>query len=170
MCGIAGEIRRDGRVDHGRFARMLSTLEERGPDGHGVRLLDDGRVVLVETSGAIDVGPLDRRAHTIMDLKCPGSGESHRNLWTNLDHLGPGDEVKFVVRDRADWEWAAAAIRERGLDLRVRAGTLRALLVSPVWGEVDLEALADWVLASGLPVRYQVQLHKVIWGPQRSGV
>ncbi len=134
------------------------------------RLLDDGRVVLVETSGSVNVEPLDRRAHTIMDLKCPGSGESHRNLWSNLDHLGAGDEVKFVVKDRGDWDWTEAVIRERGLDARVRAGTLAALLVSPVWGDVDLGELAEWVLASGLPVRYQVQLHKLIWGAERTGV
>lgn len=134
------------------------------------RLLDEGLTVLVETSGAIDLGPLDRRAHTIMDLKCPGSGESHRNLWSNLDHVGPGDEIKFVVADEADWQWADRTIRERGLDARVRRGELSALLVSPVWGKVDLDQLADWVLSSRLPVRFQIQLHKLIWGPERKGV
>jgi len=134
------------------------------------RLLDDGFTVLVETSGAFDVAPLDPRAHRIMDLKCPGSGESERNLWSNLAHLTARDEVKFVVKDRADWDWTARTISDRGLAERVRAGTLRALLVSPVWGEVDLEALASWVLESGLPIRYQVQLHKLIWGAQRTGV
>ena len=134
------------------------------------RLLDDGYTVLVETSGAFNVEPLDRRAHVIMDLKCPGSGETMRNLYQNLDHLGARDEVKFVIKDRADWEWTEAAIREHGLDRRVREGTLNALLVSPVWGDVDLEALAGWVLASRLPVRYQVQLHKLIWGAERTGV
>jgi 7-carboxy-7-deazaguanine synthase len=134
------------------------------------RLLDDGFTVLVETSGAFDVAPLDPRAHRIMDLKCPGSGESERNLWSNLAHLTARDEVKFVVKDRADWEWTARAIAENGLDARVRAGTLRALLVSPVWGEVDLEALAGWILQSGLPVRFQLQMHKLIWGPERTGV
>jgi 7-carboxy-7-deazaguanine synthase len=134
------------------------------------RLLDAGYTVLVETSGAIDVAPLDARAHKIMDLKCPGSGESHRNLWSNLDHLGAGDEVKFVVKDEDDWRWAERAIREHRLDERVRRGELAALLVSPVWDDIDLEALAGWVLASGLPVRLQVQLHKLIWGAERTGV
>ncbi|HUF27375.1 MAG TPA: radical SAM protein [Gemmatimonadaceae bacterium] len=134
------------------------------------RLLDDGRTVLIETSGAIDVSALDPRAHRIMDLKCPGSGESHRNLWSNLDHLTARDEVKFVVKDRADWDWTAATIRERGLDERVRSGTLGALLVSPVWGDLHLRDLADWVLASGLPIRYQLQLHKLIWGANVPGV
>ena len=113
---------------------------------------------------------MDARAHKIMDLKCPGSGESGRNLWANLDHLGPGDEVKFVVKDRIDYEWTRDTIRERGLDRRVADGSLKALLVSPVWGDVDLEALAGWILEDALPVRYQVQLHKLIWGPERTGV
>ena len=134
------------------------------------RLLDDGFTVLVETSGAFDVAGLDPRAHRIMDLKCPGSGESERNLWANLDRLTARDEIKFVVKDRADWDWTARTIVDHGLDERVRAGTLRALLVSPVWGEVDLEALAGWILESGLPVRFQVQLHKLIWGAARTGV
>src|SRR5690606_35703612 len=101
-------------------------------------LLDRGYTVLVETSGAIDVAPLDPRVHKIMDLKCPGSGESHRNLWSNLDHLTGRDEVKFVVKDRADYEWARAAIREHRLDDRIRDGSLRALLFSPVWDAIDL--------------------------------
>jgi 7-carboxy-7-deazaguanine synthase len=134
------------------------------------RLLADGYTVLVETSGAFDVSPLDDRVHTIMDLKCPGSGENARNLWTNLDHLDGRDEIKFVVKDRADYEWARDAIRERGLDTRLTEGTLRALLISPVWGDVDLEELAGWILADGLPVRFQLQTHKLIWGADRKGV
>jgi 7-carboxy-7-deazaguanine synthase len=134
------------------------------------RLLDEGFTVLVETSGAFDVAPLDPRAHKIMDLKCPGSGESARNLWANLDHLTGRDEVKFVVKDRADYEWTRDVIRTRGLDRRVGDGSLRALLISPVWGEVDLEALSSWILEDRLPVRFQIQLHKLIWGPTRTGV
>jgi len=134
------------------------------------RLLADGYTVLVETSGAFDVAPLDDRVHVIMDLKCPGSGESHRNRWENLDHLDAGDEVKFVVKDEADWLWTRDTIAERGLDARVREGSLGALLVSPVFGEVDLEALAGWTLESGLPVRFQTQLHKLIWDPEAEGV
>jgi 7-carboxy-7-deazaguanine synthase len=133
-------------------------------------LLDAGYTVLVETSGAVDVAPLDTRAHKIMDLKCPGSGEGHRNLWENLRHLTKRDEVKFVVRDRADWDWVAEVVRERQLDRRVHEGSLKALLISPVWGEIDLEQLAAWMLASGLPVRLQVQLHKLIWGAEARGV
>jgi len=134
------------------------------------RLLSAGYTVLVETSGAFDVAPLDPRVHKIMDLKCPGSGESHRNLWSNLDHLTGRDEVKLVVASRSDYEWARETIAARGLDERVREGRLRAVLVSPVWGELDPEALAGWILEDGLPVRYQLQLHKLIWGPERTGV
>jgi 7-carboxy-7-deazaguanine synthase len=134
------------------------------------RLLDTGYTVLVETSGAVDVSPLDPRAHKIMDLKCPASGEAARNLWSNLDHLTARDEVKFVINDRSDWEWSCEVIREQRLDARLREGTLRALLVSPVWGGLDLEAFASWVLESGLPVRMQIQLHKLIWGPDAKGV
>jgi 7-carboxy-7-deazaguanine synthase len=134
------------------------------------RLLAEGYTVLVETSGAIDVSSLDRRVHKIMDLKCPGSGESDRNLWENLRHLTERDEVKFVVSDRADYEWARETIRRRGLDRRVQEGSLRALLMSPVWGAIDLEAFAGWILEDGLAVRFQVQLHKLIWGHERQGV
>lgn len=134
------------------------------------RLLDEGYAVLVETSGAFDVSDLDERVHKIMDLKCPGSGEAERNRWENLEHLTGRDEVKFVIRDRRDYEWARDAIRERGLDERVAAGELRALLASPVWGAMDMEELAGWILEDGLPVRFQTQLHKHIWGAERKGV
>lgn len=134
------------------------------------QLLDRGYTVLVETSGAIDVASLDPRAHRIMDLKCPGSGEESRNLWSNLDHLSARDEIKFVIKDRIDYEWARAVIREHGLDQRVISGRLRALLISPVWDSVEFRELAEWVLTDQLPVRYQIQLHKVIWGANVPGV
>src|SRR5271170_2413669 len=122
-------------------------------------LCDAGRTVLVETSGEADVSRVDRRVHKIMDLKAPGSGESHRNRWSNLEHLGPRDEIKFVLADRADYEWMRATLRERGLEAR---GV--ALLASTVWGKLSPKSLVDWVLEDGLPVRVQVQLHKIIWG------
>jgi len=134
------------------------------------RLLDAGFTVLIETSGAVTIEPRDPRAHVIMDLKCPGSGEVDKNLWANLDHLLPHDEVKFVVADRADFDWMCDTIRERALDAAVHDGTLRALLVSPVWNEVDLEALASWILESDLPLRFQTQIHKTIWGAEKMGV
>lgn len=133
-------------------------------------LLDRGFTVLVETSGAVDVAPLDPRAHKIMDLKCPGSGEESKNLWSNLYHLTALDEVKFVVKDRTDYEWAREVIRTKGLDERLREGKLKALLISPVWGETNLQSLAGWILDDHLPVRMQLQLHKFIWDPQARGV
>ncbi len=133
-------------------------------------LLEKGYTVLVETSGAFDVSPLDERVHVIMDLKCPGSGESSRNRWENLEQLDARDEVKFVIADRADYEWARDTIRDRGLDERVKAGQLRALLMSPVWGAVEWEELAGWILEDGLPVRFQLQLHKLVWGAETTGV
>jgi 7-carboxy-7-deazaguanine synthase len=134
------------------------------------RLLDEGFTVLVETSGAVDVAALDPRAHRIMDLKCPGSGEESRNMWSNLDHLTARDEIKFVVADRRDYEWTRDVIRGRGLAERVERGELRALLVSPVWDSMDFRQLADWILEDRLPVRYQIQLHKIIWGTNVPGV
>lgn len=133
-------------------------------------LLDRGFTVLVETSGAMDVAPLDPRAHKIMDLKCPGSGEDSRNLWGNLDHLTSRDEVKFVVKDRTDYEWARGIIRRKALDRRVREGGLNALLLSPVWEEMDLRRLAEWIMEDHLPARLQLQLHKLIWDPEARGV
>jgi 7-carboxy-7-deazaguanine synthase len=133
-------------------------------------LADKGYTVLIETSGAFDISPLDPRVHRIMDLKCPGSGESERNLWSNLDHLGPADEVKFVVADREDYVWARETIRDRGLDLAVREGRLGALLISPVWNDLDREQLAGWILDDRLPARFQLQLHKLIYGADRIGV
>lgn len=134
------------------------------------RLLEKGFTVLVETSGAFDVSPLDERVHVIMDLKCPGSGESSKNLWSNLDHLDARDEIKFVIRDRGDYEWARDVVRERGLDHQLEEGTLRAVLFSPVWGDLSFADLAAWILEDRLPVRYQVQLHKIVWGPDVPGV
>jgi 7-carboxy-7-deazaguanine synthase len=134
------------------------------------QLLDKGFTVLVETSGAFDVAPLDPRAHRIMDLKCPGSGESGRNLWDNLDHLTNRDEIKFVVLDRTDYEWARITISEHGLESRLENGTLGGLLMSPVWGTCDITDLAGWILEDRLPVRLQTQLHKHIWEPDARGV
>ena len=145
-------------------------LVQKGASSLAVRLLEEGYTVLLETSGALDVSIVDPRVHKIMDLKCPASGESHRNRWENLDHLSERDEVKFVVADPDDLEWALTVVRERGLDRRIAAGTLKAILVSPVWGHENVEGLAEQVLATGLPIRVQTQLHKWIWGPDRPGV
>ena len=136
------------------------------------KLLEEGFTVLIETSGSEDISSLDPSAHVIMDLKCPGSGESSRNRWDNLPHLNDRDEVKFVLSDRTDYEWSRSVIHERSLDARVNEGSLRALLMSAVWGSTgpSLEELAKWILEDGLPVRLQTQLHKHIWEPTRRGV
>jgi 7-carboxy-7-deazaguanine synthase len=128
-------------------------------------LCDQGRTVLVETSGEADVSRVDPRVHKIMDLKAPGSGECHRNRWSNLEHLSARDEIKFVLADRIDYEWMRSTIRERGLG---ELGT--KLLASCVWGKLAPRELIAWVLQDGLPVRVQVQLHKVIWGAEAQGV
>jgi 7-carboxy-7-deazaguanine synthase len=128
-------------------------------------LCDAGRTVLLETSGEADVSRVDPRVHKIMDLKAPGSGESHRNRWSNLGHLGARDEVKFVLRDRADYEWMRRTIAERGLPA---IGC--TLLASPVWGALAPRDLVAWVLEDALPVRVNMQLHKVIWGKDAQGV
>ncbi|HZZ08907.1 MAG TPA: radical SAM protein, partial [Candidatus Binataceae bacterium] len=129
------------------------------------RLLDTGTTVLVETSGASDVSRLDVRAIKVMDLKCPGSGESARNLWSNLEHLTPRDEVKFVIADRADYEWARDVLRRDNLAPRVNA-----VLMSCVFGRLEPALLAGWILADRLPVRMQLQMHKHIWAPDARGV
>jgi 7-carboxy-7-deazaguanine synthase len=128
-------------------------------------LCDAGRTVLVETSGEADVASVDPRVHKIMDLKCPGSGESHRNRWSNLHHIGPRDEIKFVLADRADYEWMRDAIRQRRLDERTPK-----LLASTVFGRLVVRDLVAWVLEDKLPVRVQLQMHKVIWSPDATGV
>jgi 7-carboxy-7-deazaguanine synthase len=134
------------------------------------RLLALGYTVLVETSGAVDVAPLDARVHKIMDLKCPGSGEASKNLWSNLEHLTGRDELKLVIADRVDYEWARDVVRERALERRVQEGSLRAIHFSPVWDGIELADLARWILEDGLRVRFQIQLHKLIWGADVPGV
>lgn len=167
-----GEVLNAVRAKAGRLVEITGgePLVQPGAAALATALLDEGHTVLVETSGALDIGVLDPRVHRIMDLKCPGSGEEHRNLWSNLDRLTVRDEVKFVVDGPEDFEWAAAVIRCHRLDERVHDGSLRALLISPVWGSSGLEDLARRILESGLPVRFQTQLHKHIWGPDRAGV
>lgn len=127
------------------------------------RLCGEGYEVLIETSGSIDTTPVDPRAKTILDLKCPGSGEVGKNRWSNLDHLRPHDEIKFVIADRNDYEWARQVIHDRGLERWT-------VLLSPAWGTMDLKALAEWMLADRVPARFQTQLHKHIWGADVHGV
>lgn len=136
----------------------------------GVRLLlrelcDADRTVLIETSGEADISGLDPRVHKIMDIKAPGSGESHRNRWSNLEHLGPGDEVKFVLASREDYEFMRAVLRDRGVLSRTKN-----VLASTVFGKLAARELVAWVMEDALPVRVQLQMHKYIWSPETQGV
>lgn len=124
------------------------------------RLCDENLLVSVETSGALDIAVLDERARRVMDVKTPGSGEMRRNLPANLALLRPQDYAKFVICDRADYDWACAFVAEHELATRCE------VLFSPCWGRLEPAALADWVLADRLPVRFQLQLHKVLWGDE----
>jgi 7-carboxy-7-deazaguanine synthase len=128
------------------------------------RLADAGKTVLLETSGAVDTSAVDPRVRVILDVKTPGSGEVEANVWSNLERLKPIDEVKFVVCDRADFDWAVELIRVRRLTERCR------VLVSAAFGQVNPTDLADWILESGLQVRLQLQQHKILWGPSARGV
>ena len=130
------------------------------------RLCDEGYEVLIETGGYVSTKGLDERAKLILDIKCPASGEEGRNDWSNLERLRPDkDEVKFVVADEGDWTYARNLIKEQALESKTKA-----ILISPAWGQIDLQQLANWIAGSGLNVRMQLQLHKYIWGADVKGV
>jgi 7-carboxy-7-deazaguanine synthase len=130
------------------------------------QLCEQNYEVLIEAGNYVSTLRLDQRAKVILDVKCPASGEEPRNDWSNLDRIrSDKDEVKFVVADRNDWEYAKDVISRYDLESRAKA-----VLISPVWGQIDLQQLADWVSGSGLNVRMQLQLHKYIWGPEVRGV
>jgi 7-carboxy-7-deazaguanine synthase len=124
-------------------------------------LCDAGHEVTLETSGALDIAGIDPRVSVIMDIKTPGSGESARNRWGNLAHIKPTDEIKFVICDRADYEWSKQVVAERALEGRC------TVLFSPAWGALEPRLLAEWILADRLGVTFQVQLHKYLWGEER---
>ena len=121
------------------------------------KLCDAGYEVSLETSGALDVSMVDSRVRKVMDLKAPDSGESQRNLWSNLDHLLPHDQIKIVIASRTDYEWARAMLAEHALADRCM------VLFSPVHGAVEPRDLAEWIIADKLDVRFQLQLHKLLW-------
>jgi 7-carboxy-7-deazaguanine synthase len=130
------------------------------------RLCDEGYEVLIETGGYVSTEDVDERAKIILDIKCPFSGEADRNHWANLARLRPDrDEVKFVIADRADWDFARNVIREHKLESRAKS-----VLISPAWGQIDLRELASWITQSGMNVRMQLQMHKYIWGADARGV
>lgn len=124
-------------------------------------LCDAGYDVSLETSGALDVADVDGRVSRIVDIKTPGSGEVERNLWSNIERLTGHDELKFVIVDEADYQWAVQLLRERRLAERC------PVVFSPAFGKVTPRQLAEWVLRDRLPVRMQVQLHKVLWGEEQ---
>jgi 7-carboxy-7-deazaguanine synthase len=129
-------------------------------------LVDEGYTVLLETNGSLPIDAIPPEVVRIVDLKCPGSGMTDRIHWPNIGMLNPArDEVKFVVTGRADYEWSRDVIRKHALEKRC-AG----ILISPVWGRVNLQDLAAWILEDRLPVRFQLQLHKLIWGSDATGV
>jgi 7-carboxy-7-deazaguanine synthase len=128
------------------------------------KLCDAGYEVMLETSGSLDISAVDPRVRRIVDLKCPGSGMVARNRMDNLRLLGPGDELKFVIKDRFDYEWAKEIVLRENLSERC------PVLFSPVWGSIEFRDLAEWILDDGLPVRLQLQLHKFIWDPNARGV
>jgi len=119
---------------------------------------------MLETSGAFDISAIDDRVSIIMDVKCPGSSMSDRMMWTNIEHLSQKDEVKFVLENYSDYEWARDIVKQYDL------GDRCPVLLSPVFGALDLQSLAEWILSDRLPVRVQVQLHKLIWDPETRGV
>lgn len=125
------------------------------------KLCDAGYEVSLETSGALDVAAVDRRVRKVMDLKAPASGEAQRNLWSNLDHLLPHDQVKIVIASRNDYEWAREAVAEHRIDKRCM------VLFSPAHGAVAPHLLAEWIIEDKLPVRFQLQLHKLLWNDAR---
>ena len=130
------------------------------------KLCNENFEVLIETGGYVSTAEVDQRAKIILDVKCPASGEEPRNDWSNLSRLRPDkDEVKFVIADAGDWEYATHIISEYQLEQRAKA-----ILISPAWEQIDLKDLANLIAASGLNVRMQLQLHKYIWGPDVHGV
>ncbi|MCM8525828.1 MAG: radical SAM protein [Lentisphaeraceae bacterium] len=127
-------------------------------------LLENGYTVLIETAGSIDISCVSDKAVRIVDMKCPGSGMLDKNLYKNLDLVTDKDEVKFVIKDKADFDWSCELIRKHSLEEKTK------VLLSPVYGVLKEEDLASWILESGLKSRMQIQLHKIIWGPDKTGV
>lgn len=140
------------------------------------QLCDMGKTVLIETSGACDISDCDERVIRIMDIKTPGSGEADRNYWPNIEHLRPRDEVKFVICDRADYEWSRDLILKHDLASKVNSVLVSAAAPMKPGKEIKGVAglamvdLANWILQDRLPVRMQTQLHKIIWDPMTRGV
>jgi 7-carboxy-7-deazaguanine synthase len=123
-----------------------------------LRLLEKGHTVLIETGGALDVSSLPSDVIKILDIKCPDSGMSEQMNWQNLQFLGPKDEIKFVINSRKDYEWSIEVMK------RYQLNEKNLILFSPVYQKMEAGQLAEWILADKLPVRFQIQLHKTLWG------
>ena len=128
------------------------------------RLCDEGYEVLLETGGSLDISKVDYRVKRILDFKCPSSKMMKKNLWENVNYLKAGDEVKFVIGNREDYEWSKQMIREHRIDERC------PILMSVMFGELEPVTLAEWILEDKLSVRFQLQMHKYIWSPDTRGV
>jgi len=127
-------------------------------------LCDDEYEILLETAGHMDIEPVDKRVKIVMDIKCPSSGESEKNLWSNIRFLKNEDEIKFVIGDRDDFEWARNVIKNENLE------KICNIIFSPVYQKMNNEQLANWILQDHLPVRMQLQMHKYIWDPDKRRV
>ena len=181
LAGVAGAPARADVICHYTYGGETRTLDDILAEvaGHGLRhvcvtggeplaqkgclallaaLCDAGHDVSLETSGALDIAGVDPRVSRIMDLKAPDSGEVGRNLWSNLDCLDGRDEIKIVIASRGDYEWARDVVRQRQID------AICPVLFSPAQGLLEARSLADWILEDGLNVRFQLQLHKLLWG------
>ena len=161
------EIREEIERFPSRFVEFTGGEPLEQPNVHALmrELLDDGYTVAVETGGHVDVGACDERVIRIVDMKAPGSGMTKKNRYENLDLLGPRDEVKFVCASMEDYRWSRDLIRAHNLSDRVAA-----VLISPVFGNIDPIDLVEAILSDGLNVRFQLQMHKFIWEPDRRGV
>ena len=155
LAQVAGHVPRYVTVTGGE------PLAQRASETLLTQLCDAGYDVSLETSGALDISRVDARVRVVMDIKTPGSGEDTKNDAANLQHLKPADEIKFVICDRADYEWSRDRLRRERLSERCE------VLFSPVWERLEARDLAEWILADHLPVRMQVQLHKLLWGETR---
>lgn len=139
-------------------------LAQAGAVGLMGQLISQGYKVLLETGGSESIDQVPAEVHVIMDIKCPGSRMSEKNYWPNLQHLKPSDEIKFVIADRGDFDWAVAIMRQYDLEERF------TVLVSPAFGLLEPKLLVEWVLEAGLRVRLNLQIHKFIWSPRARGV
>jgi len=157
------EIIREVKKYHAQYVTITGgePLAQKGCLNLLTRLCDEKYEVSLETSGALDVSRVDQRVVKVVDIKTPGSGEVEKNCWENLPHLLPHDQVKFVICDEADYHWSKEMLLKHRLDLRAQ------VLFSPSYTQLKASDLADWVLRDQLPVRFQIQLHKILWNDAR---